>query len=462
MKSITNQVFFALGFALISIAGQAQNTITGTFPALAGQKVKLLGFEGMGIYPIDSTIVSEKGEFKLKFNSKDNGMGYLAAADNKASFVVLDNEDIQLKGKLLSIPKSIVCISGKENQLFIKYATDHPKREQALNAWNYLEKFYTQDSLFSIHKTPSEQIQTEKKRLKKEDDFFLKTLPKDSYVKWFLPIRKLVSSVSTVAQYRPEEIAETAKAFRNLDYTDTRLYKSGLFKDAIESHFWLLENSGNQLDKVFEEMKISIDAMLPKLATNEKIFNEVTDYLFDLLERHSLFQASENLALKVLNEGSCTINNDLANQLETYRTMKKGNIAADIIFDKSNFVNPNNTFAKLSEINTKYTVVVFGASWCPKCNEELPEISKLYDKWKSKGVEVVFVALEEDKKAFTDYAKNFPFPSYSDLKKWDSKIIKDYYVFSTPTMFLLDNKREIILRPNSVKQMDGWVDLYLK
>ncbi len=141
--------------------------------------------------------------------------------------------------------------------------------------------------------------------------------------------------------------------------------------------------------------------------------------------------------------------------------LKKGNIAADVIFDKSNFVKSNNTFAKLSEINTKYTVVVFGASWCPKCNEELPEIAKLYDKWKSKGVEVVFVSLEDDKKAFTDYANNFQFPSYSDLKKWDSKIVKDYYVFSTPTMFLLDNKREIILRPNSVKQMDAWVDWVL-
>lgn len=58
--------------------------------------------------------------------------------------------------------------------------------------------------------------------------------------------------------------------------------------------------------------------------------NEVADFLFDLLEKHSLFQASEYLALKVLNEVSCTINNDLAKQLETYRAMKKGNIAPDI------------------------------------------------------------------------------------------------------------------------------------
>jgi thiol-disulfide isomerase/thioredoxin len=133
-----------------------------------------------------------------------------------------------------------------------------------------------------------------------------------------------------------------------------------------------------------------------------------------------------------------------------------------MFFEKSNFINPNKLLNKLSDIKSKYTVVVFGASWCPKCKEELPEITKLYNKWKLKGVEVVFIALEEDKKTFMDYAKAFPFPSYSDNKKWESKIVKDYYVFSTPTIFLLDNKREIILRPNSVKQMDAWVDWYLK
>ena len=47
------------------------------------------------------------------------------------------------------------------------------------------------------------------------------------------------------------------------------------------------------------------------------------------------------------------------------------------------------------------------------------------------------------------------------LVEWNSPIAKDYYVFGTPTMFLLDNNRKIILRPNSVNQMDAWVDWYL-
>ncbi|MDP5002243.1 MAG: TlpA family protein disulfide reductase [Flavobacterium sp.] len=453
------RIYILFIFFTTTLMGQS---IEGNFSKLIYKKIKLEGFNGLKSYLISETSTDGNGNFKLTYSKSDYGVGYLITEENKPLLVILSGEDIEVKGESLGLNETIKIKKGQENQWFEQYAKEYPKREQALSAWNYLEKIYTSDSLFSLQQKPINAILEEKQRIKSEDETFLSSMPSDSYVRWFLPTRKLVSSVSTIAQYRPEEIPETIEAFRNLDYNDPRLYKSGLFKDAIESHFWLLENSGNPLEQVFEEMKISIDAMMEKLVTNEKIFNEVTDYLFDLLERHSLFQASEYLALKVLNEGSCTINSDLANQLETYRAMKKGNIAPDIVFTKSNFISSTKIVTKLSDVKSKYTVVVFGASWCPKCKEELPDIAKLYSKWKSKGVEVIFVALEEDRNDFINFAKGFPFTSYSDNKKWNSKIVKDYYVFSTPTMFLLDNKREIVLRPNSVKQMDAWVDWYLQ
>jgi thiol-disulfide isomerase/thioredoxin len=274
----------------------------------------------------------------------------------------------------------------------------------------------------------------------------------------------LVSDVSIVAQYRTEEIPATISAFRKLDYADERLYRSGLLKDAIESHFWLLENSGKSLDSVFIEMKISIDSIMINLVKDEKKLNEITDYLFDLLERHSLFQASEYLALKVLNEVSCTINSNLAKQLETYRAMKKGNIAPDFSF-YPNTIFPSDISRektqKLSDLKSPYSLVVFGASNCPRCQEEIPEIAKLYSKWKAQGVEVVFISLDEAPQDFTKFTASLPFISSCDFKKWNSPIVESYYVFGTPTMFLLNNKREILLRPNSVKQMDAWVDWFL-
>lgn len=453
--------YLTLIFFLLLINANAQ-TISGNLSQISNQKIKLEGFDGLQSYLISETSADGNGNFKITYTKSDYGVGYLISEENKPLFVILNGEDIEITGESLGLTETIKIKKGQENIYFEQYAKEHPRREQALSAWVYLEKIYTLDSLFTIHQNPVSAIYSEKQRIKKEDVQFIASLPEDSYVRWFLPTRKLVSSVSTIAQYRPEEISETIKAFRELDYTDPRLYKSGLFKDAIENHFWLLENSGIPLDKVFEEMKISIDAMFVKLVANEKTFNEVSNYLFDLLERHSFFKASEYLALKILNEESCTINSGLANQLETYRAMKKGNVAPDIIFDKSLFVNKEKAVSKLSEIKSKYTLIVFGASWCPKCNQELPKIDDFYTKWKSKGVEVIFISVENDKKSFTDFSKNFLFPSYSDLQKWESKVLKDYYIFATPTLFLLDNKRKIILRPNSAKQIDAWVDWYLK
>ena len=447
-------------FAFLSVSLFAQS-ITGKLSQLAKQEIKLEGFDGLRTYTIGKTTTDEQGHFTLNYTKNDIGVGYLISADNKPLFVILSGEDISLQGEALSYIETLKITKGDENKAFATYAIEHPKREQALSAWLYLEKIYATDTLFAVQKKQLEAIQKEKLRIKNEDQFFLDLLPKESYVKWFLPTRKLVSSVSTVAQYRTDEIPETLKAFRDLDYSDQRLYKSGLFKDAIESHFWLLENSGKPLDSVFIEMKVSIDAMLEKLVKNEKRLNEVTDHLFNLLEQHSLFQASEYLALSVLNQGSCTINSDLSKQLETYRAMKKGNIAPDILFDKASFSKPAQSLAKLSDLKSNYTLVIFAASWCPKCQEELPKIANFYESWKAKGVEVVFIGLEDDRKSFTNFAAPFPFPSYSDLKKWDSKIVKDYYVFGTPTLFLLNDKREIVLRPSSVEQVNSWITTYI-
>jgi peroxiredoxin len=188
------------------------------------------------------------------------------------------------------------------------------------------------------------------------------------------------------------------------------------------------------------------------------------DLFSKLLEKRSLFTASEYLALKLLNENSCTINNDLADQLESYRAMKKGNTAPDFTFKEDCLApgyEPANASQKLSDINSKYTVVVFGAGWCPQCSQELANIARLYNKWQKYSVEVVFVSLDEDKAAFKSFAGDFPFISTCDYKKWESPTVKAYHVFATPTLYLLNNKREIILRPNSVNHMDSWVDWYL-
>lgn len=461
---LSNFITIVIGF-LIWGSVCSQNSITGTFSNLANQQIKLMGYSGVNTYTIDSTQANENGQFQLSYSKKDVGMGYLLSTNEKRFVVILDEkENLQLTGFNFELQENIKIINGKQNQLFDQYATEHSRREQCLSAWDYLTKIYKRDTLFAKQQVPKLAIETEKKRIKSEDSLFLVNLPEGSYVSYYLPLRKLVSSVSTIAQYRTEEIPATFTRFRNLDYTDSRLYKSGLLKEVIESHFWLIENSGRSLDSVFIEMQISIDRMLENLLTDEQKLNEVTEHLFQFFERRSLFPASEYLAIKLLNEKSCTLNSDFASQLESYRAMKTGNIAPDIVFTTGvaapAYTNESKP-KKLSDVKSDYKVVVFGASWCPQCPKELQEIMKNYAMWKQQNLEVVFVSLDEHKEAFENFTKPFPFISTCDYKKWESQAVKEYHVFATPTIYLLNSKQEIVLKPNSAVQLNSWIDWHL-
>lgn len=143
--------------------------------------------------------------------------------------------------------------------------------------------------------------------------------------------------------------------------------------------------------------------------------------------------------------------------------MKIGNIAPDISFEgdvyKSGISDLNNKH--LSDIKSEFKLIIFGASWCPKCNEELTLITQLYSKCKMAGLEVIFVSLDSESKVFDRFIKTFPFFSTCDYKKWDSKAAEDYHIFATPTMFLLNSNHEIVLRPNNVKQVEDWVNMKL-
>ncbi len=442
----------------------AQNTVTGVFSDYAGQKISLTGFSGFDTYVINSTTANAEGVFSLSFGGNDCGMAMLASESCQTFLVVLaENEDLQLKGRNFADTENIEIVNGHQNQVFAQYATEHPIREDALNAWNFLEQLYEENAILAKHKDVKQAILWEQAQLKGEEEkFWILNTSSNDYIGWYLPMRKLVSSVPAIAQYRTDEIPETVTALRNINYCDERLQKSGLLKETIDNHFWLIENSGKSLESLSEEMNISIDCMVENLLKDEMKLNVISEYLFKLLEKRSLFAASEHLALKLLNEHSCTLDSDFASQLESYRAMKIGNMVPDFDF-KSTVVAPGyaKTPKKLSEISSQYVLLVFGASWCPQCPQELLKLANLHEKWKSQGIEIVFVSLDEDETLFRNFTEIFPFISVCDFQKWDSPIVEKYHVFATPTFFLLDNERKIKLYPKSVSQMDSWVEYFL-
>ena len=258
----------------------------------------------------------------------------------------------------------------------------------------------------------------------------------------------------------PKEIQSSKNPFLNINYSNSQIYSSGLIYDIIEKQFWSIQKSG--LDEVakFKELAASVDIILDSVKKNEKLYNDLAKYLFQYFEKYSLFNASEYIALKALSQKEVALNSALVNKLESYRKMKVGNRAPnfELVGDVlKNGVVVKNTVS-LADINAKYKLIIFGGSWCSQCRSEMIQLLPRYKNWKAKGIEVVFISLDTDKKEFENFTAPFPFYSACDYKKWDTQAAKHYYVSSSPTIFLLDSDNKIILRPPTVASLDSWLD----
>lgn len=94
----------------------------------------------------------------------------------------------------------------------------------------------------------------------------------------------------------------------------------------------------------------------------------------------------------------------------------------------------------------RLTFVDFWASWCIPCCKELPEIEKLYSKYKKQGLTIIGISLDTDYQNWYKavYKYKLTYPQLSDLKGFDSPVIKSYYIRSIPRNYLINRNGTIV------------------
>jgi len=102
---------------------------------------------------------------------------------------------------------------------------------------------------------------------------------------------------------------------------------------------------------------------------------------------------------------------------------------------------------RLSDTRGQYVLVDFWASWCGPCRRENPNVVKLYNKYKDQGFTVFSVSLDEDAEAWKRaIAKDkLSWSNHcSDLKGWQTQVVKDYGFSGIPYTVLLDKSGNYI------------------
>lgn len=118
----------------------------------------------------------------------------------------------------------------------------------------------------------------------------------------------------------------------------------------------------------------------------------------------------------------------------------------------------------LNEINSKYILVNFWASWSKESISRNIELKSIYKKYHTKGFEIFQVSLDTKEENWTKAIKfdQLPWINVIDLNGRMSYFAKIYNVKTLPTSFLINPDREIVMVNPSKEQLLSTFEYALK
>jgi len=109
--------------------------------------------------------------------------------------------------------------------------------------------------------------------------------------------------------------------------------------------------------------------------------------------------------------------------------------------------NPVTASKVMADSKNKYVLIDFWASWCGPCMSELPYLKDAYNRFSSKGFEILGVSLDQDRDSWLNAVKDndMNWIHVSDLKYWSNEVAQLYNIHSIPANFLVDCQTGIIV-----------------
>ena len=419
---------------------------------LATDKATISFLEGENSTGIDTIISADNGEFQFNVNNQHSGFYRISFNKNKWVDFIHDNEDVEIETNANNILDSLIVIKSASNKLYYKFIK--------------LNKSY---------KTKTELLQLLLSRYPKDDDFYNTTQNKLLQIQ-----NEYLRFVDTTSQHNPESFVaryicsaqlsvvpihlslenqlEYLKhhALDNVNFQDGRLTNSDLFTNKTIEYLTYYRNPQLPKELLEKEFEKAIDTLLDKAKVNLRVYKQIVAYLINGFKQYGF---EEDLDYVVQNY---VIRDDLCLDDKTEKSIQLmigqtknlpvGAAVPDIVLSDT-----SGNVVDLNKVKADTTVILFYASWCPHCQATIPKLVTFLNSRKDKDIKVFAVSIDTIRKDWKDFIRtnNLNWINVSDLNGWNGKAAKDYFIYATPTMFLINRNNKILAKPLTVEGLSA-------
>lgn len=364
---------------------------------------------------------------------------------------VYNYEDISLSTAMPDLAGNLKVNQSAENKLWFTFLRLQAEQRLKLRALFPLLNIYEKDDAF--YKLAAEEILSVQKSF---NDTVLLMSRKNPDL--------LASSLASFNRepvynpFAPVEINDFMKEhyLDPVDFNDPRLIRTNAFQKKIVSYLSFYRTDGDRMEQE-KAFSYAVDKIMAEARYNQEVHDFVLNYLIDGFEKFQMESVLVHIADNHLNNECKTEDEEIVKErLEAYKRMSEGNQVGDILLP-----DPFDVPRRLSDFSGKNVLVVFWSSECPHCTKLLPRLSKWYiSEERSSDIEIFAVSIDKDRRQWESFIleNDLGFTNVHDFEGWDSKTSRQFNLYATPTMFLLDADRKILAKPVTFREFTDYLE----
>jgi len=248
--------------------------------------------------------------------------------------------------------------------------------------------------------------------------------------------------------------------FDGIDFNDDLLMQTKGLKEFVNSYVNIYGSISFN-----EKLKDSLFTMCGKRAIEKaslgspKMYGWMVDYFYTGYEAYNIKPGMQMLESHINNPNCLTSKKlEIIKRLDGMKTLTVGTLSPNFTLQTSD----NTPFIFHEYTSTKkYTLLLFWSADCSHCIQLVEELSKWMTDNESK-IEVIAVSLDETETeliAWNTMKKNLSgWKHLNPAGGISSKIANDYFILSTPSMFVVDSSEDkISFIPKSIAELNDFL-----